>query len=411
MKYGLIGEKLGHSFSAEIHAHLGDYEYNLTEIPCEALDAFMTERDFLGINVTIPYKERVIPHLDYIDEAAKKIGAVNTVVNRGGRLYGYNTDFYGMSALIKHAGVTLAGRKVAILGTGGTSKTARSVAESQGAAKIITVSRRGGESVSYEALYSEHSDCEVIINTTPVGMFPSAFDKPVDPSRFPILTGVIDAVYNPVRTPLVRSAKALGIPAEGGLYMLVGQAVRASEIFLDMKYEDGRIDDIYTLLCRKKENIVLTGMPASGKSTVGAIIAKKLGRELIDTDAMVVSSTGMEIAEIFKKRGEAEFRRLETEAIRTASLKSSVVIATGGGAVLKKENIDALSANGRIYFIDRPPEALIPTDTRPLSSTREAIFQRYKERYPIYLSTADVQISADIPPECVAEKIIGDHIK
>ena len=412
MKYGLIGEKLGHSFSREIHACLSDYKYELRELAREELSYFMTERDFLGINVTIPYKEAVIPYLDFVDASANKIGSVNTVVNRGGKLFGYNTDYLGMKALIEHRGISLLGRKVAILGTGGTSKTAHTVCESLSAREVITVSRRGGDGfITYEELYSSHTDTEVIINTTPVGMFPNSYAIPIDPLAFPSLTGVVDAVYNPQRTPLVRRARELLINAAGGLYMLVAQAYFASELFLDTKYPEGKIEEIYKNIRRKKENIVLTGMPASGKSTVGKILADALGRELIDTDSMIADTAGMPIPEIFEKYGEAHFRRLETEAIKSASEKSGIIIATGGGAVLKAENIDALRSNGRIYFIDRPLESLIPTDDRPLSSTREAIEARYKERYPIYLATLDVHVDANTSPESVAEKIIGEHEK
>lgn len=412
MKYGLIGEKLGHSFSPEIHAQLADYSYELLELSREELSSFMSRGEFRGINVTIPYKEAVIPYLDFIDEAAKKIGAVNTVINRGGSLYGYNTDYLGMRAMIVNKGISLSGKKTVILGTGGTSKTAHAVAESLGAREIITVSRKGGRGlITYGELYEKHSDAQIIINTTPVGMFPNSFDSPIDPAHFKELSGVIDAVYNPMKTPLVRRARELGIKATGGLYMLVAQAYYASELFLDTKYPEEKIEEIYLKTRAKKENIVLTGMPASGKSTVGRILAESLGRELLDTDSMIAKAAGMPIPEIFEKYGEAHFRCLETEAIKAASQRVGVIIATGGGAVLKSENVDALRSNGRIYFIDRPLASLIPTEDRPLSSTREAIEARFEERYPIYLSTLDVHADADCSAECVATKIIGEHLK
>ena len=410
MKYGLIGEKLGHSFSREIHACLADYEYELRELSREELVPFIVSRDFLGINVTIPYKEAVIPYLDELDESAEKIGAVNTVVNRGGRLYGYNTDYLGMRALILYRGIELSSRKVAILGTGGTSKTARAVAESLGAGKIITVSRTGRDgAVTYEELCDCHSDTEVIINTTPVGMFPNSSAMPTDPARFPRLFGVIDAIYNPQRTPLVRAAREMKAAASGGLYMLVAQAYYASELFLDTKYPEGKIQEIYEKIKRKKENIVLIGMPASGKTTVARLISDATGREFIDTDEMIVKMAKMPIPEIFERYGEAHFRHLEAEAVRLASMKVGAVIATGGGAVLKAENVGALRSNGRIYFIDRPLASLIPTSDRPLSSTREAIEARYSERYPIYSSVSDVRIDAVTSAEAVAKTIIGVH--
>jgi shikimate dehydrogenase len=412
MKYGLIGEHLGHSFSREIHMRFRDYEYELCEVRPSEFDAFMMKRDFLAINVTIPYKELVVPYLYYIDDKAKEIGAVNTVVNNGGKLYGYNTDFLGMRALFSHAGISLENKKVAVLGTGGTSKTAVAVARDGGALGTVKVSRRMSEdAITYAELYKDFSDVEIIINTTPSGMFPNNYDCPIDISRLPKLEGVIDAVYNPVRTLLVSEAMRHGIAAEGGLYMLVEQAVRASEYFLGDKAPDGIVDEIYRELKEKKENIILIGMPSSGKSTVGAIIAEQLSRELIDTDAEIVRSVGVTIPEIFENWGEEHFRNLESEVIFEVAKKSGTVIATGGGAVLRPENIYALKENGRVYFIDRPLDALIPTEDRPLSSTREAIEKRYNERYKIYCSSADVIINGEGSPCEVAERILGEFCK
>lgn len=258
MEYGCIGERLIHSFSKEVHNALSCYDYQLKEVPRENLHEFMMARDFRAINVTIPYKELVIPYLHYIDEHAKEIGAVNTIVNKNGKLYGYNTDFYGMSMLISHAGVTLREKKVAILGTGGTSKTANAVAKSMLAKQILTISRNKKDDAStYDELYEKHADTDVIINTTPIGMYPNISSRAVDIKFFPKLSGVIDVVYNPLRTPLVEDAMLRGIPAEGGLYMLVAQGVRASEIFLDKKYEKETLDVIYQKLRQEKENIVL----------------------------------------------------------------------------------------------------------------------------------------------------------
>ena len=412
MKYGCIGEHLKHSFSKEIHGALADYEYEIREIEREALGEFAASRDFLAINVTIPYKEEIMPYLYEIDDKARAIGAVNTVVNRDGRLYGYNTDFFGMTSLIRHAGVEIKGKKVVILGTGGTSKTSLAVARALRAAEIIRVSRTAREdAVSYCELYEKHADADVIINTTPSGMFPNIFDAPVDISKFKNLSGVIDAVYNPLRTPLILAARERGILAEGGLYMLVAQAVRASEIFVDTKYPDGECERIYEKIKREKENIVLIGMPACGKSTVGKLLSERLGRDFIDTDKLIEENAGMTIPEIFEKFGEKKFRELETEAIKEVASVNRAVIATGGGAILKKENVSALRENGRIYFIDRPLSALIPTDDRPLSKTKEAIVERYNERYEIYCSSADVKVDASCDAAGVAEKINGDFNK
>lgn len=406
MKYGLIGEHLSHSFSPVIHGMLADYKYELREIAPEDTDAFFRKADFIGINVTIPYKQTVIPYLDFIDEGARAIGAVNTVVKRDGRLYGYNTDFYGMTMLFAHAGVDPKGKKAAILGSGATSKTAAAVLASLGAGEILRVSRSGNDgALTYGELTEKHSDTEIIVNTTPVGMYPDIYGLSLDISAFPALSGVIDAVYNPLRTPLVSDALARGIKAEGGLYMLVAQGVRASEIFLDKEYPGGTLDRIYGNILRRKENIVLIGMPASGKTTVGRLLKNRLGRELLDTDSLIEEKTGMKIPEIFEKYGEAEFRRLETEVIKEVSRGNSCIIATGGGAILREENVRALKQNGRLFFLDRPLEMLVPTKSRPLSSDREAIKKRFEERYDIYCSVCDVRIEANRSPRHTTDVI------
>lgn len=394
MEYGCIAEHLGHSFSREIHGELADYFYELREIPSDELERFMTERDFLGINVTIPYKERVIPYLSFIDEQAKEIGAVNTVVNRGGTLYGYNTDFYGMSALIGRMGVELQGRKVAVLGTGGTSRTARAVARALGAREILMVGRTPREGViSYEKLYASHSDVEFLINTTPLGMYPNLGGSAVELSHFPMLLGVADAVYNPIRTTLVLDARRQGIPAEGGLFMLVAQAVRASEIFLDTAHPVQATERVYQKILQQKENIVLIGMPGCGKSTVGALLAKEMGRTYCDLDTLIEQAAGKTIPELFADEGEDAFRDLETRVLKEElARRNGLIIATGGGAILRDENVDALRHNGRLYFLDRPVEELIPTDDRPLALDAEAILARYRERYSRYCEVADVQI-------------------
>ena len=411
MKYGCIGEHLKHSFSKEIHNVLADYEYEIKEIAKQDLDAFLVERKFKAINVTIPYKEAVIPHLSFIDEHAKLIGAVNTVVNKDGKLFGYNTDFYGMTELIKHAGVTIKGKKVAILGTGGTSKTAFAVTNSMGAKEVIVVSRKKSDkTIDYNDLILLHKDVEVIINTTPCGMYPNNYSMPVDIDDFCNLEGVIDAVYNPLRTQLVSKALKKGIKAEGGLYMLVAQAVKACEIFTDTTLPTDALEKTFKKILQDKENIVLVGMPASGKTTVGSIISTILDKDFIDTDVLVESKGG-KISEIFAKQGEKAFRDLETNAICEAGMQTRAIIATGGGAVLRQSNVDVLKQNGKLYFIDRPLKDLIPTDDRPLSTTREAIEKRYKERYDIYKSVCDYHVKVDGTAEQVAQKIIGEHTK
>ncbi|MBQ8689914.1 MAG: shikimate dehydrogenase [Clostridia bacterium] len=412
IEYGCIGERLKHSFSKEIHNALADYDYRIVEVPREELESFALEHSFRAINVTIPYKEMIMPYLYSIDAHAATIGAVNTVVNRDGRLYGYNTDFYGMKSLLDFAGISLRGKKVVILGTGGTSKTAYAVAGAEGARVILRVSRSGREdAITYEELYARHTDAQVIINTTPSGMYPNIFTSAVDISHFPSLDGVIDAVYNPLRTPLVLSAMKRGIAAMGGLYMLVAQAVRASEIFTDTSYPSGELERVYRKILAEKENIVLIGMPASGKSTVARLLKSRLGRTVIDTDELIVRRAGKSIPEIFAEVGEAGFRELEAEAVREASASCGVIIATGGGAVLRSENVDALRENGRLYFIDRPLEALVPTRDRPTASDRAAIEQRYAERYDIYCAAADVRIDATGDSEAVSKIIEGEFFR
>ena len=393
MNYGCIGEKLAHSFSKEIHNRLFDYEYILKEIPREELDVFMIQKDFKAINVTIPYKEAVIPYLDYVDEIAKRIGAVNTIVNRGGKLYGYNTDFSGMRGLIEKNNLSLKDKKVLILGSGGTSKTAYAVAESLGAREIYKVSRDGKDNcITYTEAKNSHADAEFIINTTPCGMYPKVNVSAVDVADFPQLSGVVDAVYNPLRSRLVQDALDRGIPAVGGLYMLVAQAAFAAEHFIDTPVPGEKIDAIYQELFNLKQNIVLIGMPGSGKSTIGKALAQMLQMDFVDTDEKIVETAQKPIPEIFAEQGEKAFRDLESEAIFEVSKQQHCVIATGGGAVLRSENVKCLTQNGRIYFLDRPLSAIEATADRPLSSSREALEQRYKERYDIYVHSAHVHL-------------------
>ena len=407
MEYGCIGEHLKHSFSAEIHRELASYRYELQELAPEEVGAFLTAGDFRGINVTIPYKETVIPYLSYIDEQAKAIGAVNTIVNRNGRLYGYNTDFYGMNALIARLGLSLAGKKVAVLGTGGTSRTACAVAESLGSSTVLRVSRsaRNG-AIDYETLSREHADVQVLINTTPCGMYPHPHGTAVNIADFPNLEGVVDAVYNPLRPQLVLDARARGIPAEGGLFMLVAQAVRASEIFLDVIYPNEVLHRVYQTVLRQKENMVLIGMPGCGKSTVGALLAERLGLTLCEMDAMIAEDAGKSIPELFAEVGEQGFRDLESRVIsEKLALRNGLLISTGGGAILRDENVNELKRNGRLYFVDRPLEELLPTADRPLASSREAIRRRYEERYGRYCAVADCRIEVNGDAAGVAEDI------
>lgn len=412
MKYGLIGEHLKHSYSCEIHAQIADYEYELHEIPPSGLGGFLKKREFNAINVTIPYKQDVIPYLDEISDTAKRIGAVNTIVNRNGRLYGDNTDFAGMLALAKHIGVDMKGRKVLILGTGGASKTGHALAEYMGAQSVFYVSRSGKDgSISYEQAVTEHGDAQIIINATPVGMFPKQDGRPIDISAFPKLEGVIDAIYNPLRTNLILDAQERGIPAEGGLYMLSAQAVHASAVFRDIPLDESLVDKAFKSVKNDKQSIVLIGMPSSGKTTVGKILSEKCGKQLADTDEYIVRKIGMPISDFFAKHGEAEFRKIEKETVAELSATGGRIIATGGGAVLDAENVRALKQNGVLVFLDRRPENLIATDDRPLASRRSALEKLYAERYDIYCAAAELHIDANTTPEAEADAILKELAK
>ena len=408
MDYGLIGEKLPHSFSKEIHEKIADYKYSLKELNSNELQRFILSKNYKALNVTIPYKQAVIPYLDEISPEAEAIGAVNTIVNRDGVLRGYNTDFGGMRALIERTGVELKYKKALILGTGGTSRTAAAVCERLGAKAILRVSRTGREgSITYEEAYADHADADVIINTTPCGMYPDIFGCPLSLERFTNLSSVIDAVYNPLCSSLVLAARERGIAAAGGLYMLVAQAVLASALFTGAELDAVKLtNSVYDEIYFDKRNIVLTGMPGSGKSTVGRMIADRLGREFIDTDAVIVERYG-EIKAIFEQHGEACFRDLESAVIRELAPLNGRVISTGGGAVLRKKNVDALRRNGEIFFIDRSPEFLIPTDDRPLADEKAKIERLYRERIDVYMDTADYIIDGDCDPEDVADSVIN----
>lgn len=409
MECGLIGEHLPHSFSPEIHKLIGDYTYELCELTPEEVGPFLEKRDFRAINVTIPYKQTVMPYLDEISKEALTIGAVNTVVNRGGKLYGYNTDFGGMTALIESAGITVKDKKVLILGSGGTAHTAQAVCTALGAKQVLTVSRHPVEGqISYEQALDAHTDAQVLVNTTPCGMFPHPETMAIDPLLFSQLEGVVDAVYNPLRTRLTQRAAQQGVRVKNGLFMLAFQAVLAAEHFFDTPISAARAKEICSAVWRSKENIVLTGMPASGKSTVGKRLAAMLDRPFVDLDEEIVKDAGCAITDIFRNEGEAAFRDRESRVLKQVAMRTGCVIATGGGAVLREENVQYLRQNGRLYFLDRPLDMLCPTDDRPTASDREALRRRYEERYDIYCRCCDKRISADGTVEEVANAVKGD---
>lgn len=393
MQFGLIGEKLGHSYSKEIHNLIADYGYELREVKREELGAFMTERAFSGINVTIPYKKSVMDYLDVISDDARKIGAVNTVVNRGGKLYGYNTDFYGLKALLIHNGVSVRNKKVLILGSGGTSDTAYNVVTGLNAKEAIKVSRTKKDGfVTYDEAARLHSDADVIINATPVGMYPDDDGVPVNIGIFPSLSAVIDAIYHPLRTNLVSDAEKRGIKACGGLYMLVAQAVYAAALFENKKPDENLIDDVYGKILNDKRNIVLIGMPSSGKTTIGKALAARIGKRFADTDELIVGTTGKSIPEIFEKEGEKVFREIEKKVICDIAVNDGTVIATGGGVILDEKNVLALKRNGVIVYLDRKIDNLIATDSRPLSSNVDDLKKLYAKRKPLYEKYAEITI-------------------
>ena len=399
----LIGEKLSHSFSPMIHSMLADYPYTLAEIKRDELEAFVRSDKYTSANVTIPYKVEVMKYLDEISPEAAAIGCVNCITHTpDGKLRGDNTDFYGLSYLIRSSGVDISGRKVLILGSGGSFLTASAVCKSMDASAIICVSRAGD--VNYDNVYTTHPDAEIIINTSPVGMYPNNLECKIDVSRFNSLKGVFDIVFNPSKTKLLLDAERLSIPAFGGLAMLVGQAKRACEIFTGEKIDDGEIDRIKGVIESKTLNIVLVGMPGCGKSTIAKALADKLGREIIDTDEEIVKNAKMPIPEIFSTFGEGVFRSLEHNEIKNAGKLSGKIISTGGGVVTIPDNYEPLHQNGIIVFIKRNIEDL-SRDGRPLSIGAD-LNKMYEKRLPMYERFADVNIDNDSDIDSCVDKII-----
>ena len=410
MRVGLIGDPLGHSFSPRLHAAFGTADYELHPIPAEALPAFFRERAFEGVNVTIPHKIAVIPLLDELHPSAEECGAVNTVVNRGGKLTGYNTDIFGMSFALAHAGISLSGRHVVILGSGGTSHTARALAKREGAASVTVVSRSG--EVNYSNI-SELVETEIVINTTPVGMFPHADASPVDLTVFPRLKGVFDAVFNPLRTRLIEQAENLGVPVASGLLMLTAQAKAASILFRGGDYSEpspasevgAEILNVWREVTAELTNIVLIGMPSSGKTTVGTLLAERLRRPLIDTDAETERRTGKTVPELFAEGGEENFRKEERLTVSECARGTGVIIATGGGAPMFPENRAALAGNGFVVLILRDTEKL-DTTGRPLSRDLDTLKAMYKVRMPVYKAFADAEAVNNDTPSACAEFIL-----
>ena len=392
MKYGLIGEHLGHSFSKQIQTRIAeienvkDYDYQLVELDKEEFKEFMEKKDFKGINVTIPYKKDVIPYLDEMDESAKAIGAVNTIINVDGKLKGYNTDFGGFLYMVKAHNVHMEGKKVLIIGNGGACAAVKAVCKHENAKDIVIVSRSANRgAIGYDEMYTSHLDADIVVNTSPVGMFPNIANAPIDVSWFHKLECVLDVVYNPILTRLCFEAQEADIKRVIGLEMLIAQAKYTFEIFENMSFDDSIIDEIKKEMLKDRCNIVLIGMPSAGKTAIGKMLEEKLGKEFFDLDDMIIAKAGKSIPEIFQESGEAGFRAIETEVAIEASKMNNKIIATGGGVVKHKVNMDFLRLNGITIFIDRDIDKLISSDpNRPLSSSKQALQQMYKERYPLY---------------------------
>lgn len=386
MRYGLIGEKLGHSFSKDIHERIADYTFDLIPLSKEEFKTFMEKKEFTALNVTIPYKKDVIPYLDEMDEHAKAIGAVNTIVNRDGKLKGYNTDFTGFLYMVKKHNVHIEGKKVLIIGNGGASAAIQAVVQHESAGSMVIVDVvPGNGAISYDEMFSSHLDAEIIINTSPIGMYPRIGNAPIDISMFHKCEAVLDVIYNPILTRLCFEAQEMDIKRVNGLEMLIAQAKQSVEFFLDKSIDNQIIDDIYQDMLRERCNIVLIGMPSAGKTTIGKMLENRMQKEFIDLDDIIIEKAGKSIPEIFEESGEAGFRAIETEAAIEVSKLNNKIIATGGGTIKHKVNMDYLRQNGITIFIDRDVDKLISSDpNRPLSKSTDALEKMHAERLPLY---------------------------
>lgn len=403
MEYGLIGGKLGHSFSKQIHERVGGYPYQLVPLPTEEeARAFLEKRDFKGINVTIPYKKLVIPYCHWVAPQAAAIGAVNCLVNREEKLYGYNTDYSGFCYLLDANGISLKDRVVLILGSGATHNTLTAVCRDRGAREILTAGRRGGEGILTYDQAARRSDVQVVLNASPAGMFPENGSCLLDLSGLTNLEGVADCVYNPFSTRLVLEARERGIPAVGGFEMLVAQAVYAAQLFLDRTFDPEVIPQTVSSLRSQLCNVSLIGMPSSGKTTVGRRLARELGKTFVDLDEEIEKEAGISIPEIFARGGEEAFRNLETQVTARVTQGQNQLISTGGGIVLRKKNHFLLRQNGPVILLRRPLDQLEVGGGRPLSKSREELARMEQERAPFYQAAADgvVENQGDLDAVC-----------
>lgn len=400
MKCGLLGQKLGHSYSPAIHRHFGDYDYDLMEIAPEQVEDFLRRSEFDGINVTIPYKKTVMPYLDTVTDVAQKLGAVNTIVRRDGKLVGHNTDYFGFQSMVRKSGVSPSGKKCLVLGSGGASNVAVAVLEELGAAVVVI--SRGGEN-NYTNL-AQHADAALIVNATPVGMYPDTGVSPVDLGLFPKLEGVLDLIYNPARTKLLLDARQRGLVAMNGLWMLVAQAQAAAQLFIGGEIPDGKIAEVYARMKKQMESIVLIGMPGCGKSTIGRLLAEKCKKTFVDADAEIEKMANKSIPRIFAEDGEEVFRAMETKVLAHFGKQSNLVIATGGGCVTRADNEPLLRQNGKLFWLQRDLNKL-PTDGRPLSQSQH-LPEMYENRAPLYRHFADCIIDNNRETEDAVNAIL-----
>lgn len=391
-KFGLLGGHLGHSWSPQIHGMLADYDYRLYEVEPDALDEFLRTTDLDGMNVTIPYKKDVLPYCAELSDAARHIGSVNTLVRTPAGWRGDNTDYAGFRYIVEHSGVDVRGKKALVFGTGGASLAVKAALTDMGADPIASISRSGKN--NYVNL-SRHRDAQILVNATPLGMYPDTGAAPASVADFPQCEGVYDVVYNPQRTAFLLEAERLGIPCAGGLGMLVAQACRSGEQFAGKPIPDSKIEEIMSTLSRQITNVVLIGMPGCGKSAVGRTLAKRLGRPLLDADGEIEKEAGMTIPAIFEAEGEAGFRRRETAVLSQLGKGSGAIIATGGGCVTVPENYPLLHQNGTIVWLKRDLSKL-PSAGRPLSLKNSAA-TLYAQRKEKYESFADIAVDNNGP--------------
>ena len=407
MGYGLLGEKLSGTLLQKIFDKIGKNKYEMWERTLEEVDAFMKEAVFLGAFVDKAYREKVLSYVENFSREAELAGSVNTIIYRDGHLTGYHTEYAALESVLRRMGLDLQGKKVLILGDGETGKIARILATDKGASQIFQIPGDGNENRKMDdSAYTECVDAEILIQTSSCGMNPNLEDCPVDLERLPKIEGVVETIWDPLRTTLVLEAEKRGIPVEGGLYFFVTQAIYAAEHFLNATFDDEKIEDIYRRILNERRNLVLVGMSQVGKTTVGTTLSERLHKELKDTDRLVIAKEGCEITDIFARRGEVYFRDVESEVVREVALEHELIIATGGGAVLREENVEALKKNGLIIFLDRPLDQITPTDDRPLANTVEKIYGLFRARYPIYKSICDKHVINHLSADIVTDKIL-----